>query len=175
MKKNIKENPTLAIIIPTYNESENIESLTRSIQKNTSPTDLIFIVDDNSPDKTGKVADKISKKAKNVIVIHRKTKSGRGSAGLDGFRAAEKYNPAFFIEMDADSSHNPEDIPKLLSKIREGFGIVIGSRYLKESQIKNWPLQRKIFSKFANLFAKAILNVPISDYTNGFRIYSKEA
>lgn len=169
------KNTNLAIVIPTYNESENIEKLVRAIRKNISSGDYIFIVDDNSPDKTGRIADKIAKKTRNIFVIHRTAKNGRGSAVIEGFKAATKYNPSFFVEMDADFSHKPEDIPNLLAKTKEGYEVVVGSRYIKGSQIKNWPPQRKVFSKLANLFAKSILNVPISDYTNGFRIYSKEA
>lgn len=173
-KSNIKKDK-LAIIIPTFNESENILSLIKSVKKNISKTDEIIVVDDNSPDKTGKIVEKFSKKTKGLHVIHRRGKDGRGSAVLEGFKFAKKFRPTLYIEMDADFSHRPEDIKRLVKKIKEGFDIVIGSRYLKGSKIENWPVQRKIFSKFANLYAKTILNVPISDYTNGFRIYSQGA
>lgn len=164
----------LAVIIPTFNESKNISSLIKAIKENISKEDKIIIVDDNSPDGTGKIADKLAKNNKNVFVIHRKGKNGRGSAVVDGFKFAKKFKPAFYIEMDADFSHKPKDIPRLLSKIEEGYDIVIGSRYLNGSKIYNWPPQRKIFSRFANIYAKLLLRVPISDYTNGFRIYSQK-
>lgn len=171
MKKTLK----VTVVIPTYNEAQNLERLTREVRKNIPPGDQIIIVDDNSPDGTGKIADKIAKKDKNVHVIHRKGKSGRGSAVFEGFRFAKKFSPSFYIEMDADFSHKPEDIPRLFAKINEGHDVVIGSRYLPKSKIENWPLARKIFSKAANLFAKIVLDVPISDYTNGYRIYSKKS
>ncbi|MBI3341968.1 polyprenol monophosphomannose synthase [Candidatus Curtissbacteria bacterium] len=165
----------IAIVIPTYNESENILSLIKAVKKNISTGDIIVIVDDNSPDKTGKIVEKFSKKTKGIYVIHRKGKNGRGSAVLAGFKYAKKFKPTLYIEMDADFSHKPEDIKRLVKKINEGFDVVIGSRYRKSSKIENWPPQRKIFSRMANLFAKIILNVPISDYTNGFRIYTEKA
>lgn len=166
---------TLAIIIPTYNESENIAKLIAQVKSHIKPGDKIIIVDDNSPDGTGKIADKLAKNIKNVHVLHRKGKGGRGSAVFEGIRFSSKFSPDYYIEMDADFSHKPEDIPRLLKKTREGFDIVIGSRYLPKSRIENWPPQRTIFSKLANLYAKIVLGVPITDYTNGFRIYSKAA
>ncbi|MEK9147094.1 MAG: polyprenol monophosphomannose synthase [Patescibacteria group bacterium] len=165
----------IVIIIPTYNEAQNLQRLTHEIKKNISRHDEILIVDDNSPDGTGKIADKIARIDKNIHVIHRKGKSGRGSAVFDGFRLAKKFSPDFYIEMDADFSHKPEDIPRLLKKVNDGYDVVIGSRYLPKSKIENWPLTRKIFSRAANLFAKTVLDVPISDYTNGYRIYSKKS
>ena len=166
---------SLAVIIPTFNEAENITKLIRQIRSYIGPNDKIIIVDDNSPDGTGKIVEKYAKNGKNIYVIHRKGKEGRGSAVIAGFKLAQKFNPDYYLEMDADFSHKPEDIVRLLSKIKEGRDVVIGSRYLSKSQILNWPLQRKVFSKFANFYARAALGVPISDYTNGFRIYSKKA
>lgn len=167
--------PKVAVVIPTYNEAQNVRKITGEIRKNISSDDQIIIVDDNSPDGTGKIANNLSKGTKNLHVIHRQGKGGRGSAVLDGFKFAKKFSPDFYIEMDADFSHKPEDIPRLLAKINEGHDVVIGSRYLLGSKIENWPPQRKIFSKLANLYARLILAVPISDYTNGFRIYSKKS
>lgn len=170
-----KINKKLAIVIPTFNEKDNLEFLVKAIKKYTTREDKIVIVDDNSPDGTGKLADSIAKKNKEVFVIHRKGKGGRGSAVIDGFKFAKKFAPDFYIEMDADFSHKPGDIPRLVTEIGKGSDIVIGSRYLPKSEILNWPPQRKIFSRFANFYASIILGVPISDYTNGFRIYSKGA
>jgi len=165
----------LVVVVPTYNEAKNITKLIESIFKNISSSDKIIIVDDNSPDGTGKIADKIVQKKKNLIVIHRKRKEGRGSAVWAGFRLAKKFNPTFYIEMDADFSHKPRDIPRLLSAIKQGSDVVVGSRYLGKSKIYNWSISRRVFSKFANFYANLILDVGISDYTNGFRIYTKEA
>lgn len=165
---------TLAIVIPTFNEAENITKLIRSIRKNIGPHDKIIVVDDNSPDGTGKVVGGLAKKQKNIYLLLRQNKSGRGSAVLAGFKFAQKFKPSFYIEMDADFSHKPEDIPRLL-KAADQADVVIGSRYLRGSRIINWSIKRKVFSKLANIYAKIILKVPIADYTNGFRIYKKEA
>jgi len=166
---------SLAVVVPTFNEADNVAQLIEAIFRNISPSDKIIIVDDNSPDGTGRIADKIAKKKKNLIVIHRQGKSGRGSAVWAGFKAAQKFNPTLYIEMDADFSHKPQDIRRLLSAIKEGPDVVVGSRYLQKSKIYNWPITRRIFSKLANCYAELILKVGISDYTNGFRIYHKPA
>lgn len=166
---------TLAIVIPTFNEAENITKLIREVKNNVGPGDKIIVVDDNSPDGTGQIVQNLRKRITNTYIIHRKGKEGRGSAVIAGFKFARKFNPDYFVEMDADFSHKPEDIPRLLAKIQKGADIVVGSRYLAGAKIINWPPQRRIFSKFANFYARLILNVKISDYTNGFRIYSKAA
>ena len=165
---------SLAIVIPTYNESQNIEKLIGSLLEMTKPQDRIVVVDDNSPDKTAQIVQRISKKQKRVALIVRKNMRGRGSAVLEGFRFAKKFNPGYFVEMDADFSHKPQDI-KLLAAKADGAQVVIGSRYLKGSQIINWSIKRRIFSRLANAFAKALLSIPISDYTNGFRLYDKKS
>lgn len=171
----MKNNKTLIVVIPTFNEAENITKLLSEVRKNIKPDDKIIVVDDNSPDGTGQNAENFRRKTKNLHVLHRKGKSGRGSAVFDGIRLAKKFQADFYIEMDADFSHKPQDVPRLLAKINEGYDVVIGSRYLPKSRIENWPLSRKIFSKLANLYAAIILNVPIVDYTNGFRIYSQKS
>lgn len=165
----------LIIVIPTYNEAENIVSLIRSIQKHTSHISKIIIVDDNSPDGTSDIITNISKKNKNVYLLTRSFKKGRGSAVIEGFSFAKKFSPTYFLEMDADFSHKPKDISRLLRAIEEGPDVIIGSRYLKKSKILNWSLKRRMFSKLANIYARLILGVPIRDYTNGFRIYKKKA
>lgn len=165
----------ITIVIPTFNEKDNIERLVKSIQTNSNQNDKIVVVDDNSPDGTAKIVEKLTKKQKNIYLVRRQNKSGRGSAVFTGFKFAQKFKPSFYIEMDADFSHKPGDIPRLTKAIKKGADVVIGSRYLQDSQIINLSLRRKIFSKLANIYAKLILKVPISDYTNGFRIYKKDA
>lgn len=166
----------IAIVIPTFNEADNIERLIKSIKNYISSEDKIIVVDDHSPDQTGEIVKKFSKNQKNIFILERKGKAGRGSAVFDGFRYLKKFSPDFYLEMDADFSHKPEDIPRLLKQmLKEKSDLIIGSRYLPKSKIFNWSIKRKIFSKFANIYAKSILQVPISDYTNGFRIYSKKA
>lgn len=161
------------IVIPTKNEKENIALMIKSVLKN-MPQATVLIVDDNSKDKT---ADEVRKfaKDKRVKLIVRKNRRGRGSAVLEGFKWGYiKNNYNYFFEMDADFSHDPKDLPKFLEKLKSGCDVVIGSRYLPESKIINWGLERKIFSKYANIYAKFILKVPINDFTNGYRAYTKE-
>lgn len=163
-----------AIVVPTYNEKENIRKLIQTIF-GISRDMKIIIVDDNSPDKTGDIVDALKKKYPNLDIIHRKEKNGRGGACVAGFKKALSEGYEYIFEMDADFSHDPKDIPIMLDKIQDGYGMVIGSRYMKKSKIVNWGLKRTVFSKFANIYARVILGIPISDYTNGYRVYTKKA
>lgn len=165
----------IAVVIPTYNEADNIKALVQALKSNLNRTDKIIVVDDNSPDGTGQIADKLASKIKILKVIHRQGKGGRGSAVLAGLKYARKFSPDYYVEMDADFSHKPQDLPRLRRAMNRGVDVVIGSRYLAKSRIYNWPLARRIFSKLSNFYARFVLNVPISDYTNGFRIYSQKA
>ncbi len=159
------------IVIPTYNERENIVKLVEAVME--LPLDIsVVVVDDNSPDGTGAAADELFRKFEKVEVIHRKGKAGRGSACLEGFQYAIKKDVDYIFEMDADFSHDPNEIPKFLKKIEE-CDAVIGSRYTNESKIVDWSKSRLIFSRFANFYARTLLNIPISDYTNGYRCYKK--
>ncbi|MDI6736555.1 MAG: polyprenol monophosphomannose synthase [bacterium] len=130
------------------------------------------MVDDTSPDGTGEVADELVSRFSQVTVIHRKGKGGRGGACMEGFKYALGQNFDYIFEMDADFSHHPGDIPIMLEKIK-GCDVVIGSRYLKESKIVDWGIERTIFSRFANFYARMILGIPTSDYTNGYRCYRR--
>lgn len=170
-----KQRNLTAVIIPTYNEALNIKNLIVAIRKAAGKANKIIVVDDSTSDNTGEVVKTVAKGDKNVFLIARKAKKGRGSAVIDGFWFAQKFRPSYFIEMDADFSHDPQAIPKLLAQIKKGNDIVIGSRYLPQSKILNWPLSRKIFSRFSNLYAKFLLGVPISDFTNGYRIYNEKS
>lgn len=160
------------IVIPTYNEKKNIKILIIKILKIFNNIEIIIV--DDSPDQEIK---KILSEFNTVIYIRREKKLGRGSAVLKGMNyALEKNDFTHLIEMDADLSHNPEEIEKNLNFISENnIDLLISSRYLKESKIINWPLKRKVLSFFANLLAKFFLKVPVKDYTNGFRVYSKDA
>jgi dolichol-phosphate mannosyltransferase len=160
------------IVIPTYNESKNIEKLVEEIIS-LKLGFSILIVDDNSPDGTGIIADKLADRFSQVKVIHRKNKNGRGSACIEGFRLALKENFDFILEMDADFSHPPSSLAELLSKSKKS-DIVIGSRYLPESKIVGWGIKRRIFSRLANFYARVLLGINITDYTNGFRCYRKD-
>ncbi len=161
------------IVIPTYNERDNIVALLLTIRKMT-PEANITIVDDGSPDGTASLVKPLTKKYKKITLIERKGKGGRGSAVIRGFLEGLKDKDIdTFIEMDSDFSHDPKELKKILINSKK-YDVVIASRYLKESKIKNWPLQRRIFSRLANIFAKSILWVPIADYTNGYRCYTRK-
>ena len=162
----------LIIIIPTFNEKNNIGALLEKIFK-LSDNIKIVIVDD-SPDQGIK---EIISKYKNIHYIHRDKKSGRGSAVIRGMNfALENFSCRYLIEMDADLSHDPNEIINNVNFfLNENIDLLISSRYLKKSKIINWPPERKLLSFFANNLAKYILKVPINDYTNGFRIYSNKA
>jgi len=162
----------LSIAIPTYNEKENIPVLVKkisSIFKQNKIDGEIIIVDDNSPDGTGKSAEKLKKEYKNVKVIHRKGKLGLSSAVLDGFKIAEGD---VLGVMDADLSHPPEIIPKMFDAIKEGYDFVIGSRYTKGGKIQGWTFYRKFISRGATLLAKPFTKV--KDPMSGFLMIRKE-
>ncbi|MBI5375535.1 MAG: polyprenol monophosphomannose synthase [Candidatus Schekmanbacteria bacterium] len=160
------------VVIPTYNERENIAKLTEQLLEISSDISIL-IVDDDSPDGTGKIADELTSASTRIKAIHRKGKGGRGSACVEGFKYALANDFDYVFEMDADFSHNPQEIPLFFDKIKS-YDMVIGSRYLKGSKIVDWTLARRVFSKIANFYARTILGIPISDYTNGYRIYKKK-
>ena len=164
----------IAIVIPAYNEDKNLIKLIKEIRKKIKS--IIVIVDDSKNLKTKKIIN--SNKIKNLYYFHRGKKLGRGSAVLFGFRKLLKKNKNLncFIEMDADMSHSPKELLRNISFFYNNFlDLLIGSRYLKDSKIINWPISRKILSKLSNVLARILLGVPVNDYTNGYRFYSKRA
>tara|TARA_B100002051_G_C16566476_1_gene550332 strand:+ start:203 stop:922 length:720 start_codon:yes stop_codon:yes gene_type:complete len=162
----------IAIIIPTYNEKENIFKLSKKLLK-LHPNSIIFIIDDT---KEYNLKDYF-KKNKKINYFYRKNKKGRGSAVIEGLKLALKNKKInVFVEMDADFSHRPEELKTNLNLFnKKKLDLLISSRYKNNSKIYNWSVQRRIFSSLANFLAKIILNVGVTDYTNGFRIYSKKA
>ena len=163
----------IALIIPTYNELENIEKLVKEIKKNVKNCN-IFIIDDTKKNDIGRLI--VNKNIK-VRYFHRKKKSGRGSAIIYGLKKAiQNKNNTIFIEMDADFSHDPKELKKNINIFKKKkLDLLIASRYLKDSEIINWSLSRRIFSKLSNFLARNILQIFLQDFTNGFRIYSKRA
>jgi dolichol-phosphate mannosyltransferase len=162
------------VVIPSYNESENIVSLVTEILSSYPSID-VMVVDDNSPDGTAKILqEELGKWDGRLHVVVRKGKGGRGSAVLEGFRRSLQSDYAFVFEMDADFSHKPEEIQMFLDAA-EHCDMVVGSRYLPGSEIHHWGFKRTFFSAWANRYARAVLRIPISDYTNGFRCYSRKA
>lgn len=163
----------LGVVIPTYKEAENIGKLVREILRFV-PEAEIAVVDDSPDVDTRNVVQRLD--LPQVSVTHRGVKGGRGSAVIEGVRQLLDRGCTRILEMDADFSHPPAQIPELLRDARErGLDLLVASRYLPASEIRNWPLSRRIFSKCSNLLARSVLGVPIADYTNGYRIYSPRA
>lgn len=159
------------IIIPTYNEAENLPPLLKEIFAN-APTTDVLIVDDNSPDGTGVLADKLSEENSQVSVIHRSGKLGLGTAYITGFHYALDHNYDAAFEMDADFSHDPRHLPDFLKKIEQA-DLVIGSRYIPGGSTPNWSLLRRFISGGGNIFSRLVLGLQIHDYTTGFRCYRR--
>src|SRR5437764_2583218 len=160
------------IIIPTYNEAENLRPLLEAIFSFVAATDVL-IVDDNSPDGTGDLADAIAAKDARVHVLHRSGKLGLGTAYIAGFKyaVAHGYDAAF--EMDADFSHDPRYLPDFLKAI-EHADLVIGSRYIPGGSTRNWSFLRRFISGGGNIFARFMLGIPVQDCTAGFRCYRRQ-
>lgn len=159
------------VVTPTYNERDNIEDLVKEILG--LNLDIhILIVDDNSPDGTGDIADALAGRLDEVHVIHRRGKLGLGSAYREGFRYALDAGAEYILEMDADFSHNPDRIPALLKRA-ETVDVVIGSRYLNGISVVNWPIRRLILSYLANLYTRIITGLKISDCTSGYKCFRR--
>jgi dolichol-phosphate mannosyltransferase len=168
------EASTIGIILPTYKEEENIARLIEDIE-NLNLGASLLVIDDSSPDKTAEIVQEKQKKYPNITLYSRPQKSGLGTAITDGFKIFLAANPPprYIFTMDADYSHNPQDLPRLLSTMMENeCDIVIGSRYVKSGKIAGWPFTRKIISKTANAIAKVSLGLKLKDCTSGFRCYS---
>lgn len=167
-------NPHVAIILPTYCEAENIEDIIDEIE-NLKLNSTILVIDDSSPDETKNIVGKLRDKYKNIFLLKRPYKMGLGTAITDGFRflLSLPKPPNYIITMDADFSHAPKDIPRLLKLTKKGSDLVIGSRYCEEGEVKGWSLTRLLISKVANKITGKIINLQLSDFTSGFRCYSK--
>ncbi len=161
------------VIIPTYNEAENIEKLINKIFS-IIPDINILIVDDNSPDGTAAIVEKIMQNDSRLHLIKRPGKMGLGTAYIDGFKYALSKGFEAIFEMDADFSHNPEDLPRFLEALQDA-DLVIGSRYLTGVNVINWPLRRLILSYFANIYTRIITGMPIKDATGGFKCFRASA
>lgn len=156
----------LLIIIPTYNECENITLLIEVLERDYPQADIL-VIDDNSPDKTANIVRNLQNQYSNIRLLQRPKKMGLGTAYILGFRSAIEWGYKFVLEMDADFSHDPQYIAEILNNLQR-FDLVIGSRYVTGGQTKNWSLPRKLLSYFGNLYARLILNIPIFDLTAGF-------
>ncbi|CAM5380248.1 dolichol-phosphate mannosyltransferase [Streptomyces narbonensis] len=160
------------VIIPTYNEAENIKPIVARVRE-AVPEAHVLVADDNSPDGTGKFADEISAEDDHVHVLHRKGKEGLGAAYLAGFRWGIEHGYGVLVEMDADGSHQPEELPRLLTALK-GADLVLGSRWVPGGRIVNWPKSREFISRGGSLYSRVMLDVPIRDVTGGYRAFRKE-
>jgi len=162
----------VVIVMPTYNERQNLEIIAGRVRESVPDADLM-IVDDNSPDGTGDLADKLAEVDPRVQVMHRTEKAGLGRAYVAGFSRALADGYDLIVEMDADGSHRPEDLPRLLAAAATADA-VIGSRYVPGGTVVNWPKSREFLSRGANLYNRAMLGVRVKDATGGFRVYRAE-
>lgn len=165
--------PENLVIIPTYNESENIEKVIRKVFSLEVPFDIL-VVDDNSPDGTSGLVKEFQKEFDRLFLELRQKKDGLGKAYVHGFKWALKNQYQYIFEMDADLSHNPEDLPRLLKTLQTDADMVIGSRYSHGVNVVNWPMSRVLLSYTASKYARFVTNLPIKDATAGFVGYKKE-
>lgn len=161
------------IVIPTYNEKENIEIVIEKIFGLGVSELYILVVDDNSPDGTGGLVERLKIKYQNLDIIHRQRKAGLGKAYEAGFRQALKRGAEYIFEMDADLSHDSKHIPEFLNAIKS-HDLVLGSRYIQGGGVRNWNFTRRLISKVGNLYARMILGIPYKDLTGGFKCYRRK-
>ncbi len=161
------------VIIPTYNEQENIRAIIEKISSLDIDLDIL-IIDDNSPDGTAGIVKELQKSNDHIFLIERSGKLGLGTAYVTGFKWALKRNYEYILEMDADFSHNPMDIPRLINGCKEGYKLVIGSRYCDGVNVIHWPIRRLLLSYFANKYTRVVTGLPIKDATAGFKCFHRE-
>ena len=162
------------VIIPTYNEKDNIRTVIERLQA--LPIELdILIIDDNSPDGTADIVRELQADDHHIFMINRPAKLGLGTAYITGFRWALERDYEYILEMDADLSHNPDVVPRLIQECENGYDLVIGSRYCNGVNVINWPIKRLLLSYGANKYTRMITRMPIMDATAGFKCYRREA
>lgn len=159
----------VAVIIPTYNERDNLEPIVGRV-RTAVPAARILVVDDGSPDGTGEIADKLAAADPHIHVLHRPGKSGLGTAYIAGFTWALEHGYGVLVEHDADGSHDPADLPKMLAALADA-DLVIGSRYVPGGTVVNWPKSREALSRGANVYVRMMLGIGVHDATAGFRAY----
>lgn len=163
---------TVTVVVPTYNERENLPDIVPAV---TGHGYELLIVDDNSPDGTGDIADALAAANPAVLVLHRPSKQGLGRAYAAGFDSCLEQGRDIVVEMDADFSHDPADLSRLVDAVRSGADLAIGSRYVAGGATPDWPLLRRLISKSGNFYARLMLGIPIKDATAGFRAYRSTA
>jgi dolichol-phosphate mannosyltransferase len=161
------------LILPTYNEAENIGPIVRAAREQLRDGDTILIVDDNSPDGTGRIADELSHELAGVEVLHRRAKEGLGRAYLAGFKRALDGGADLILEMDSDFSHDPADLPRLIAAAEAGADLVLGSRYVAGGSVTDWGLLRRLVSRGGSWYARIVLGVGVRDLTGGFKCFRR--
>ncbi|MEF9902556.1 polyprenol monophosphomannose synthase [Streptomyces sp. P9-A2] len=160
------------VIIPTYNEAKNIKAIVGRVREAVPEADVL-VADDNSPDGTGALADELAAGDDQVQVLHRKGKEGLGAAYLAGFHWGTEHGYGVLVEMDADGSHQPEELPRLLTALK-GADLVLGSRWVPGGRVVNWPKSREYISRGGSLYSRVALDLPLRDITGGFRAFRSE-
>jgi len=158
------------IVVPTYNEAANLELLVRGVRE-AAPEARVLVVDDASPDGTGELADAIAARDEQVEVLHRPGKAGLGLAYVNGFAYALRRGAGYLVEMDADLSHDPRDLPRLLERAAAGADLVLGSRYVAGGGVEDWDVLRRVLSRGGCRYARAVLGVGVRDLTGGFKCF----
>jgi dolichol-phosphate mannosyltransferase len=161
------------VVVPTYNERDNLPPLSQRLLNLAVPVDML-VVDDNSPDGTGKIADDLAAKHASIHVLHRQEKNGLGRAYIAGFKWALEQGYEFVFELDGDFSHNPDDIP-MFQEAAQTADLVLGSRYLNGIRVINWPLSRLMLSKSAAKYVQIITGMPFTDPTGGYKCFRRRA
>ena len=166
--------PETLVIVPTYNEIESLETIVARLRKAVPEADLL-IVDDASPDGTGELADRLAGQDPRIAVLHRAGKDGLGRAYLAGFARAIEGGYTYAVEIDADGSHDPDELPAMIALAEAGADLVIGSRWVKGGAVRNWPRARQAISRAGNAYSRWVLRSGIRDITAGFRVYRVSA
>ncbi len=162
------------IVIPTYNEIENLRALVTEVMSQVHEKTHLLVVDDNSPDGTGDLADQLSRENDRVHVMHRPRKMGLGTAYVSGFKYGLQRDFEVFVEMDCDFSHDPKYLPLFFQQVEGGADVVVGSRYVPGGGTVNWGLARRAISRGGSLYARAVLGVRLSDLTGGFNCWRRK-
>jgi dolichol-phosphate mannosyltransferase len=166
------------LILPTYNEAENIEAIVRAsgaVLADAAPDGhRVLVVDDGSPDGTGEIADRLAAECEWVEVLHRREKNGIGPAYLAGFRHALKHGAGYVMEMDSDFSHDPADLARLLQAVQGGADLALGSRYVPGGGVSEWGLLRRVISEGGSTYARLVLGLRVRDLTGGFKCFRRE-
>jgi dolichol-phosphate mannosyltransferase len=168
----VPENPRVWLVVPTYNESANVEAIVEAARDALGPSRRVLIVDDDSPDGTGGIADRLAETHEDVAVMHRGTKQGLGPAYVAGFREALSGGAELVAQMDADFSHDPQDLPRLLAAA-EDADLVLGSRYVDGGGVTDWGPARRAVSRWGSAYARTALGIDIHDLTGGFKVFRR--